>query len=136
MSEKRKRSTIPDAAMDPLSAVLPEPENASQETGRGGRSSALPRPSLDGREQSAETQKQAKPVSIKKEQIAIRVSEQLAEEIRDCVVFLAGPPLHLTLSKLGEDALREKIEQLKAEQNNGEAFPVRQEQLKIGRPIR
>ena len=57
------------------------------------------------------------------------------DEARNAAVHLAGPPARLTLTKLAEDALRAELERLKAEYNDGKAFPSRDEELKGGRPI-
>jgi len=61
--------------------------------------------------------------------------EELLEEARDAVVHLAGNPLRLTLTKLAEDALRSKLQELKDHHNSGQDFPERSEDLKGGRPI-
>lgn len=61
--------------------------------------------------------------------------EDLLDEARDAVVHLAGNPLRLTLTKLAEDALRAKLQELKARYNDHQDFPKRSEELKGGRPI-
>lgn len=61
--------------------------------------------------------------------------EDLLQEARDAVVQLAGNPLRLTLTKLAEDALRAKLQELKDQYNDGQDFPERAEDLKGGRPI-
>jgi hypothetical protein len=60
---------------------------------------------------------------------------QLLDEARNAVVHLAGNPLRLTLTRLAEEALREKLEELKERYNHGQDFPRRSEELKGGRPI-
>jgi hypothetical protein len=57
------------------------------------------------------------------------------DEARNAVVFLAGPPARLTLTKLAEDAFRAELERLKERFNQGEEFPPRDEELLGGRPI-
>lgn len=57
------------------------------------------------------------------------------EEARDAVVHLAGNPVRLTLTKLAEDAFREKLRDLKERFNDGGDFPPRTEDLRGGRPI-
>ena len=59
----------------------------------------------------------------------------ILDEARDAVVFLAGPPAHLTLTQLAEQAFRSELERLKARYNQGNDFPTRHEDLKGGRPI-
>ena len=60
---------------------------------------------------------------------------ELLDEARNAVVHLAGNPVRLTLTRLAEEALREKLETLKQRYNQGQDFPPRAEQLKGGRPI-
>ena len=63
------------------------------------------------------------------------IPEELAAEVRDAVAFLAGPPLHLTMAQLAEEALREKLDRLKAAHNKGRAFPKYTGRPKVGRPV-
>lgn len=60
---------------------------------------------------------------------------EVLEEARDAAVYLAGYPARLTLARLAEDALRNELRRLKEQYNNGQDFPVRQENLRGGRPI-
>ncbi len=60
---------------------------------------------------------------------------ELLEQVRDAVVFLAGYPAYLTLTKLAERALRAELQRLKDSYNEGRDFPPRRHQLKGGRPI-
>jgi hypothetical protein len=57
------------------------------------------------------------------------------DEARDAAVFLAGPPARMTLTKLAEDALRAELQRLKDQFNHGSDFPVRDQELRGGRPI-
>lgn len=61
---------------------------------------------------------------------------ELFEQTRDAVVFLAGPPAHLTLARLLEDALRAELARLAKKHNNGEPFPSRKVPVRTGRPIK
>lgn len=63
------------------------------------------------------------------------VSSALVDECRDAVAFLAGPPLHLSLSQLVEEALREKLARLKEEFSDGQPFPPHRGKVRAGRPI-
>ena len=63
------------------------------------------------------------------------VPSALVEECRDAVAFLAGPPLHLSLSQLVEEAIREKLDRLKVEQHSGKPFPPHRGKVRAGRPI-
>ena len=57
------------------------------------------------------------------------------DEARNATVHLAGYPVHLTLTKLAEDALRNELARLKHRYNGGRDFPPRPEDLRGGRPI-
>jgi hypothetical protein len=59
----------------------------------------------------------------------------LFEEARNAVVYLSGPPLHLTLAALAAAALRRELDRLKKTRNRGRPFPARRGQLRSGRPI-
>jgi len=57
------------------------------------------------------------------------------EEARNATVHLAGYPVHLTLTRLAEDALRNELARLKRQHNGGREFPPRPDDLRGGRPI-
>ncbi len=61
--------------------------------------------------------------------------EDLSEELRDAVVYLAGPPERMTLAALAEHALRHELERLRSKHRGGKPFPRRDADLKGGRPI-
>ncbi len=63
------------------------------------------------------------------------LSAELLNEARNAAVFLAGYPVRLTLTKLAEEALRERIDELKRQHNGGQEFPQRDDDLRGGRPI-
>ena len=65
----------------------------------------------------------------------IYLSQDVLEEARNAVVYLAGFPAHLTLTKLAEDSLRKELQRLKDLYHDGKDFPKRNENLKGGRPI-
>lgn len=65
----------------------------------------------------------------------IYLPQEILDEARNAVVFLAGPPARLTLTKLAEVAFRLELERLKSRYNDGKEFPERDEDLKGGRPI-
>ncbi len=60
---------------------------------------------------------------------------ELLDEARDAAYYLAGPPAHMTLTKLAEQAFRRELERLKQLYHGGQDFPQRKEDLKGGRPI-
>ena len=51
--------------------------------------------------------------------------EDVLDQARDAVVHLAGNPVRLTLTRLAEEALREKLAELKERYNHGQDFPRR-----------
>ena len=55
----------------------------------------------------------------------------LVERMRDAVYWQPD----LTLASCAERALKEGLEKLQTERNDGKAFPVRKGELKGGRPI-
>jgi len=59
----------------------------------------------------------------------------LFEEARDAVVYLSGPPTHLTLAHLAEIALQRELRRLRARYRRGKDFPRRKAGLRSGRPI-
>lgn len=61
---------------------------------------------------------------------------ELLDAARNAVVYLAGPPVRLTLAELAETALRRELDRLKKSHNSGKDFPPRSGELKGGRPIR
>jgi len=65
----------------------------------------------------------------------IYLPRDVLDEARNAVVFLAGPPARLTLTKLAEAAFRLELERLKDRYNDGNEFPDRDEELRGGRPI-
>jgi hypothetical protein len=69
------------------------------------------------------------------QKMGFRLPISLCEEIRDCVVALQGPPLHLTVSQFGEEACRRELDRLKAAHNEGTAFAKRGKNPRVGRPV-
>ena len=66
------------------------------------------------------------------------ISADLLNEVRNAVVALSGPPHRLTLAQFAEEALRDKLDQLKGDQSGrmrGRDFPQRESELRGGRPI-
>lgn len=75
------------------------------------------------------------PKSQPKIRATFHLPVDLLEEARDATVFLAGPPVRLTLASFAETALRRELEHLRKSHNNGKPFPKRRDNLKGGRPI-
>ncbi len=70
-----------------------------------------------------------------KRKASFLIPEELYQEARDAVAFLGGPPLYLTLAQLAEDALRDKLDELKKQHNKGKSFPKFIGRVKTGRPV-
>lgn len=108
---------------DPLDALLssPHPQKTppSQKQAPQVRS---PRASLEAKQ-------------VRKVRATFHLPEPLFEEARDAAVFLAGPPVRLTLAALAESAIRRELDRLKKAHHEGKPFPRRQSDLRGGRPI-
>lgn len=72
---------------------------------------------------------------VAKVRATLYLPRDILDEARNAVVYLAGPPARLTLTKLAEDALRAELDRLKERFNEGNDFPARDEELRGGRPI-
>jgi len=111
-----KRSTIGE---NPLDLVVPVGGNVGRPADR-----------------PAAKAKAAQPTPSRKVRATFHIPEDLLEEARNAAVALSGPPHRLTLATLAEVALRNEIERLRKEHNDGQAFPEREEgSLRGGRPI-
>jgi len=63
------------------------------------------------------------------------ISEDVIEEARNAAMFLMGPPIHLTLGELAENAIRREVKRLEKAHNRGKNFPRRGVDLKGGRRV-
>ncbi len=70
-----------------------------------------------------------------KGRVTAGVDADVLERARNAVWQLAGPPAHLTMAELVEQAIRREVERLEAEHNDGAPFPARSAQLRPGRPL-
>ncbi len=75
------------------------------------------------------------PTNQPKIRATLYLPHDVLDEARNATVHLAGYPLHLTLTKLVENSLRNELARLKRSYNEGRDFPPRPEDLKGGRPI-
>ena len=66
----------------------------------------------------------------KKERLTFHLTKPLIERLKNAVYWTPG----LTLAELGEQALREKIQEF--EEVRGEPFPPRKNKLPTGRPMK
>ena len=76
-----------------------------------------------------------KPYTKKKKRLTVNLPAAVIERARDCVYALQGPPTCLTLSALVREAICAKLEELKRRHNGGEDFPIRDGELRVGKPI-
>jgi hypothetical protein len=76
------------------------------------------------------------PANTKKMAMSFYLDADLVNEMRNAVAHLAGAPEYLTLTRLADGPLREKLEELKKTYNKGKPFPQRPADTKtnIGRP--
>jgi hypothetical protein len=110
----RRRKTIGNS---PLDTVVPrrEPE------------SGTPIPSATTQTQRAG---EGGPGRIAKERLTVHVPVELIDRVKNIVYWTPG----LTLARLAEEALTKEVE--KREQERGEPFPHRAEELRGGRPLK
>lgn len=73
--------------------------------------------------------------TMPKRKASFLIPEELYQEARDAVAFLGGPPLYLTLAHLAEEALGDKLAELKRKHNKGKPFPKFTGRVKTGRPV-
>ncbi len=129
----RRRPTLPTDD-DPLNIILPKGgaiDTGASESKRTNETNApIANKGTKGDNVSVSTR------SGKKVRVAFHLPRWLAEEARNCVYHLSGPPLRLTMAELAERGIAAEIQRLKAEYNHSEPFPHRRADLKGGRPIR
>lgn len=107
----KRRATIGE---NPLDALVPRGPKAE----RPGFSSGL------SEEPSVKAEK------IEKLRLTVHVPADLADRVKNAVYWTPG----MTLARLAEEALEWKVSQM--EEERGEQFPPRQEELKGGRPLK
>jgi len=78
----------------------------------------------------------APPRPDRKVRATFHVPASVVEEARAAVIALAGPPVRLTLARLVEEALREKLASLKQAYHRGKPWPKATAPLVGGRPIK
>jgi len=70
-----------------------------------------------------------------KTKVPFNLPAELADEVRDAVFALSGPPHCLSLALLAENALRIELARLKEIENSGRRFPRRSGRIKPGRRV-
>ena len=128
-----RRTTLPPDD-DPLSIILDRPPSGISSSGHLQTDSK----SVSIDDNSAKVPKVSIriPPAVKKVRVAFHLPVALADETRNCVYHLSGPPLRLTMAELAERAISAEIQRLQTEYNQSQAFPHRRENLKGGRPVK
>lgn len=72
---------------------------------------------------------------MEKKRITFLIPAQVADEVRDAVVFLAGHPTYLAVADFGEQACRMYLAYLQKKHHKDLPFPKRTRDPKRGRPI-
>ena len=70
-----------------------------------------------------------------KVKVPFNLPRELAEQVRDAVFALSGPPHCLSLAAFAEQALRAELDRLKGLVNDGRPFGARRGRLKPGRRV-
>ena len=70
-----------------------------------------------------------------KTKVPFNLPRELAEELRDAVFALSGPPHCMSLAGLAELALRTELARLREAENGGSPFEARSGRLKPGRRV-
>ena len=70
-----------------------------------------------------------------KKKVPFNLPADLAEEVRDAVFALSGPPYCLSLALFAENALRTELARLKQAENSGQQFPRRSGRIQPGRRV-
>ena len=73
--------------------------------------------------------------SALKVKVPFNLPRDLAEQVRDAVFALSGPPHCLSLAAFAEQALRAELDRLKGVANDGRPFGARRGRLKPGRRV-
>lgn len=141
MSERKK--LIPDNPFDahtgspePAKAKKAKAETAHQDAGAK-ESSAPKLHAVDGGKSSDQRKpgRKAQPGKGAIERLGFPVPQELAQEVKGCVVQLSGFPYRMTIAKLAEMAFTDVLKKLAKEANDGKPFPKLDEKLPGGRPI-
>lgn len=114
MGKKRNKSTI--GGNNPLDSVVPRGDaSAAQRSGRRGEERGVG---------------PASEVSPAKERLTVHLPKPLIDRVKNAVYWTPG----LTLASLGQRALEAEVERM--EQERGEMFPQRADELRGGRPMK
>jgi hypothetical protein len=111
-------------ARDPLAELLP-PSLAVASSPPG---QVAPERSADG--------DPAQRPSAGRDRITVQVERELAEQVRDAVMWLHRVGVHTTISAIAAAGLRNELGRLASLHNDGRPFPPRRGDVPIGRPPR
>lgn len=110
MGKRNRRSTI--GSNNPLDSVVPRAS-----------STEVPEP-------ASTSDRQTPNVSGAKERLTVHLPKPLIDRVKNAVYWTPG----LTLASLGQRALEAEIDRM--EQERGEPYPQRPEELRGGRPMK
>lgn len=72
----------------------------------------------------------------RKTRVSFHLTEALADRVRNTVYHLSGPPHRLNMAKIAEEALEAVCKKYERDQNSGNLFPQRDEDLVGGRQVK
>ncbi len=113
-------------ARDPLADLIPDEPQAARRTA-GSRPSEQAAPSAAG---------PAPRAAGGRDRITVQVDRELAEQVRDAVMWLHRVGVHTTISAIAGDGLRAELQRLAQAYNESRPFPPRQSDVPTGRPPR
>lgn len=105
-------------ARDPLDELL-----ASEATAGDG-----------GRDRAGTAQGAGKGQAQRAARITVQVDDNLAEQVRNAVMWLHKVDVHTTISAIAEAGLRAELQRLADAHNHGQPFPSRTGDVPTGRP--
>lgn len=91
----------------------------------------------DGTEQRALTQRPTagrRSGPARSARITVQVDADLAEQVRDAVMWLHKVDVHTTISAIAANGLRTELQRLADEHRDGAPFPPRRGEVPTGRP--
>lgn len=120
----------------PHVADMPQEKPTTPSEKRVARRTIEPKGKRGVRSVSAPSSPEPNPTSAgRKEKFSCRVSADLADSVRNCVVALSGPPNRLTIDSFAHEAFRRELDRLQRVHQPGKPFAKRLYNPKPGRPV-
>lgn len=145
MSKKKKVIGLASSPLDSLLGPAPAPQPSPRSNAAPAVEPVADEPQAEATPEVHVAPKQPerplravpspKPARKDRTRATFQMDRELMERCRDTVVALSGPPVRLTLVDFVEAAVRKEIQRLEKLHNDGETFPRRDGELRIGRPI-